>query len=209
MARPPAATVVVPTPERVLAAAEAAFAAHGFEAARLEDIAAAAGIRRPSLLHHFPTKEALYEAVVRRAFAALGAALRPALDGADLAAALEALVGAYLEFLAARPTFAPLVLREVIDGRGPGRELLLLEVPPLLDAVLAALARPGGRAGALARGAILQVAVAPLVRAAAGPVAALWGDGPDPTLCLARRLLLPGEDDDKDDDDPAPRRRRR
>ena len=131
---------------------------------------------------------------MRRAFEGLGEALGPALAD-DYAASVEALVTAYLDFLAARPTFAPLVLRETMDDRGPGRELLLAAVAPLLDAVEAFVA--GRRLAKLrpalpVRAAILQVACAPLVRSAWGPVgASLWGPGPDATPALARALLLP------------------
>ncbi|MCO5171877.1 MAG: TetR/AcrR family transcriptional regulator [Planctomycetes bacterium] len=194
MARPPAAltAALVPTAERLLEAAEPVFGASGFAAARLEDIAAAAGIRRPSLLHHFPSKEALYAAVVARAFAHLGEALQRAMaSGGGFAAQLDAMIAGYLDFLAGRPAFAALVLRDVIDGRGPGRELLLGEVAPLLDRVEAFVR--AGRPDVPVRAAILQVACAPLVRAAAGPAGArLWGEGPDATAALARALLLPG-----------------
>jgi AcrR family transcriptional regulator len=197
MARPLATKDQPSTVDRLLDAADAAFARAGFESARLEDIAAAAGIRRPSLLHHFPTKEELYTAVIQRAFSRLGAALGSGLSigmGVPFAEQVDALVASYLAFLSQQPTFAPLVLREVIDGRGPGRDLLLREVVPLLDLVEALVqgGRSGARLGVPVRAAILQVACAPLVNAASGPLGpALWGTGPDATPALARALLLP------------------
>lgn len=55
------------TPEtraRIVEAAFAEFSAGGYEASSLRTIAAAAGLSHPGLLHHFPTKQALLEAVL-------------------------------------------------------------------------------------------------------------------------------------------------
>lgn len=55
------------TPEtraRIVDAASAEFSAGGYEASSLRSIAAAAGLSHPGLLHHFPTKQALLEAVL-------------------------------------------------------------------------------------------------------------------------------------------------
>jgi len=59
--------VSAPTAERILDAAERLFAEFGFAATSLRAIAADVGIQNPSIYGHFANKEALYEAVLKRA----------------------------------------------------------------------------------------------------------------------------------------------
>jgi AcrR family transcriptional regulator len=51
--------------EEILAAADAAFAKHGFRGASLATIAQEVGLSQPGLLHHFPSKEHLLLEVLR------------------------------------------------------------------------------------------------------------------------------------------------
>ena len=101
------------TAERILDAAEARFAEHGFAGTTLRDVAADVGIRNPSLYNHFESKDDLYAAVLERG-------LRPVIEalsgfvraggGSDVL--LEQLVG----LLAARPNLLRLVQFEVLTG---------------------------------------------------------------------------------------------
>ncbi len=187
----------VATPERLLGAAEREFALRGFAAARLEDIAERSGITRPSLLHHYASKEALYSAVVKRSFGDLGRALLSvAASGGGFVERLRGVVRTYSAFLAGRPALAAVVLREIVDGRGPGQAILARQVAPLLDGLERFLRSEG--AGLLRprlplRSALLQVATAELVRAAAGSLREpLWGSRDD-SWALARALFLAEE----------------
>lgn len=182
------------TPSRLLGAAEVEFARRGFDGARLEDVAERAGIRRPSLLYHFPSKAALYEAVVERVFAELGAVLTAAMaTSGGFRQRFEGVVGAFAGFLDRTPRFASLVLRELMDDRGHGRELLRRNLVPLLDRVEAFVEEEGtGCVGPRvpARAALLAVASEAVLHAAAGPLRGpVWREPHDP-VALARALLF-------------------
>ena len=70
-------------PGEIIAAALAVFSEKGFAGARLEDIAARAGISKGALYLYFATKEDLFHAVVAEAFAPNLVAVRQAAEGFD------------------------------------------------------------------------------------------------------------------------------
>lgn len=109
--------------EAILAAAEGVFADAGYAGASLQQIATAAGVSRGMPGYVFGSKAALYEAVLRRAFAsprAMAADLLASLDaGGDLRPELEGAVGAYIDFLAGNPAYVRLLQRASLDGAGP------------------------------------------------------------------------------------------
>ena len=102
----------------ILAAAEILFAERGFAETRLEDVAAAVGIRRASIVYYFADKPALYDAVLGDVFGGLLARIEPALiSTAPLAERAVAAVSVWIDTIAARPSTARILLREVADGR--------------------------------------------------------------------------------------------
>src|SRR3954471_14388136 len=54
---------------QILSEATRLFAAHGFDGTTLQIVADAVGVAKPSLLHHFPSKEALRLAVLEQMLA--------------------------------------------------------------------------------------------------------------------------------------------
>ncbi len=83
-------------PGEILAAALALFAQHGFAATRLEDVAHRAGVSKGTIYLYFPTKEALFRAVIRQGLVPNVAAMEA------LAAAHTGSAAALLTEIAAR-----------------------------------------------------------------------------------------------------------
>lgn len=78
--------------------AQAAFAARGFAAVSLDDLAAEAGVTRGALHHHFGNKAGLFAAVLRRIDAEIGAETDAAWSAeGDPGAALSACFHHYLD----------------------------------------------------------------------------------------------------------------
>jgi len=112
------------TRAEIVAAAERHFAERGFEAARLEDIAADVGIRRAAIFYHFGDKDELYAAVLDGVFAGAMAALPSSGSAAER---LEASLTGWIDYVAQRPSIARLILREAASAQ-PGAASPLVRV---------------------------------------------------------------------------------
>ena len=92
------------TLERILDAARDAFAEHGFDGARLDSIAKAAGVTKQLVYHYFKTKEALYGVVLDRVSDEVLAILdSPDYDSQPPADAVRSLIGRIIQAYVERP----------------------------------------------------------------------------------------------------------
>lgn len=105
------------TRQSILDAAESIFADIGYGAARLDHVAQAVGIRRPSILYYFASKQELYDAVEGDIFASMHAFAQERTRGvSDPLKRLLALLDAWLDFNVARPSAARIIQRLVADA---------------------------------------------------------------------------------------------
>ena len=103
----------------ILVAARQRFSEQGFAATSLNEIADAVGIRRQSLLHHFPSKEALYQAVLLEELGAWSEMVDEAVgDPQGGWPQVERVVRAAFTYFETHPELVRLIRREALDG-GP------------------------------------------------------------------------------------------
>lgn len=119
------------TRRRILAGAGELFAARGFRAATMREIAERAGVNLASAHYHFGSKQALYLEVVRELFDKLEARL--AARGANPGEALESLSREQLEQMLLRRI--EIMLETVLDVAGIHGSIVLREMVDPSDAL--------------------------------------------------------------------------
>ena len=109
------------TRRKLLTAARLEFARHGFAGARVDEIAARAGVNKQLVYHHFGDKDALYLAVLEWVYADIREQERQLnLEGLAPEKAIRKLIEASFDYLATNPDFIVLLNDE---NRGGARHV--------------------------------------------------------------------------------------
>ena len=133
---------------RILAAAERLFAERGYSDTSIDAVAEAVGMHQPGIYYYFPSKQALYEEVVRAAIASLDDRIKELLISSDPPEErLLASVAAWVDLLSERPTLAHLILHEAAK--------------PDSSAIARILPEMGGRVQAMVEGAFHELGLEP------------------------------------------------
>ena len=130
------------TKESIVEVARRRFAEHGYAGTSLNEIADEVGIRRPSLLHHFPSKEALYRAVLLESFGDWASLVDQAIEEPRQGwPQVERMLRAAFRFFEERPDFVRLVRWEALEGGPILREELNVLLKPFFERGAAFLER--------------------------------------------------------------------
>ena len=129
----------------ILTQATRLFAEQGYDGTSVQEIADAVGIRKPSLLYHFKSKDELRENVLAEMLAHWNAVLPGLLLKASTEERFDATMEALTEFFIADPDRARLFLRETLDRPDSMQAMLAEFVKPWVDLLGAQLERAKAR----------------------------------------------------------------
>jgi TetR/AcrR family transcriptional regulator len=108
----------ISTRDAIVVAARRCFADRGFSGTSLNDIAEAVGIRRPSLLYHFPDKGAIYTEVLLGSFREWAERVEEAIDEpmSDGWTKVDYVLTASIRFFQTHPDLVVIARRQALEG---------------------------------------------------------------------------------------------
>lgn len=118
---------------QILTHATRLFAERGYDGTSVQEIAEAVGIRKPSLLYHFKSKDELRENVISEMLAHWNALLPSLFLRATREERFDATMDALSEFFIEDPDRARLILRETLDRPEHMQTLLREFVRPWIE----------------------------------------------------------------------------
>ena len=135
-------TAGLTTRDTILVVARRRFAEHGFAGTPLAEIADEVGIRTPSLFHHFPSKTALYRAVLLDGFEGFLVIMDETIaEPGEGWPQVERVLRTAFRFFEARPDFVRLARWEALEGGPVLVEELASVLRPLFERAVGFLER--------------------------------------------------------------------
>jgi AcrR family transcriptional regulator len=131
--------------KQILTQATRLFAGQGYDGTSVQQIADAVGIRKPSLLYHFKSKDELRENVIAEMLGHWNAVLPGLLLKASTEERFDATMEALTEFFIEDPDRARLFLRETLDRPQSMKAMLAKFVQPWVNLLGEQLERAKGR----------------------------------------------------------------
>jgi len=130
---------------QLLAAAQEVFVANGYHAAAMDDIAERAGVSKPVLYQHFPSKLELYLALLDQHVDVLGEHVRSALQATDdNRARVDGCIAAYFDFVDDPGGAFRLVFESDLRNEPAVRERVERSLQISVDALADTIARDTG-----------------------------------------------------------------
>ena len=124
MNRPARPRTPAPGARRIDSAARRLFASRGYAGTSMAEIAAAAGVSKATVFHHYRSKRELYEALLGDAFAGFRDQVIPLLDTErDLQDSLREFAAAHLDRLTRMQGTMRLIAREMLSGTAASSDL--------------------------------------------------------------------------------------
>jgi AcrR family transcriptional regulator len=137
---------------QLLVAARDVFAAHGYHAAAMDDIAERAGVSKPVLYQHFPGKLELYRALLTTYADELVDRVQQAIGGTtDNQERVDAAVAAYFDFVAGEGQAYRLIFESDLRGEPEAAAVVETALTRCIDIVAEAVTTDAGLDTARAR----------------------------------------------------------
>jgi AcrR family transcriptional regulator len=134
----------IPEPDaraRILAAAAEVFASIGFAGARVDEIAARAGVNKAMLYYHVGDKDKLYATVLTETIDRVPVALRAAIEKVETPAEkVQCVLDTLASLGTSNPHLVPIMLREVASGGATLPDEMLIRMAGIFRVVAEVLA---------------------------------------------------------------------
>jgi AcrR family transcriptional regulator len=138
----------LPTREVILDTAERLFAERGVDGVAVRDLAKVMNLTAPSLYNHFPSKQALYEAVLERGIAPIVKLVAEAWQpGALRPDRIEVTIDDFVSHLAEHPHLARLLQRALLEETGSVQNIIAHWFDPLYRQGFAVIRETADEAG--------------------------------------------------------------